>query len=68
MKKIEFKDQELKVLKLICRQMTAKEIGDKLGLSYRTVEGYRDNIIKKIGAKNSVGIVIYAVRKGIIRI
>ena len=32
MKKIEFKDQELKVLKLICRQMTAKEIGDKLGL------------------------------------
>jgi DNA-binding CsgD family transcriptional regulator len=67
-KKIEFKDQELKVLKLICRQMTAKEIGDKLGLSYRTVEGYRDNIIKKIGAKNSVGIVIYAVRKGIIRI
>ena len=46
--------------------MTAKEIGEKLELSHRTVEGYRDEILRKIGAKNSVGIALYAWKNNIV--
>ncbi len=46
--------------------MTAKEIGEKLELSHRTVEGYRDEILRKIGAKNSVGIALYAWKHNIV--
>jgi DNA-binding CsgD family transcriptional regulator len=65
-KKIDLTAQELKIIKLICKQLTAKEIGDRMGLSHRTVEGYRDEILRKIGAKNSVGIAIYAVKNNLI--
>jgi DNA-binding CsgD family transcriptional regulator len=65
-KKIEFTDRELAVMKLICRQLTSQEIGDKLGLSKRTVENYRENLQKKVKAKNVVGIVLYAVKNGLV--
>lgn len=68
MNKIVFTAQELKILKLICKQMTAKEIADKIGLSFRTVEDYRRKIQKKIGAKNVVGIAIYAVKANLIKV
>ena len=67
MKKIDFTAQELKIVKLICKQLTAKEIADRIGLSFRTVEDYRRKIQKKIGAKNVVGIAIYAVRNSLIK-
>ena len=67
MKKAELSAQELRIVKLICKQLTSKEIAEQVGLSYRTVEEYRGNIEKKIGAKNSVGIAIYALKQGIIR-
>jgi len=66
-KKAELSAQELRIVKLICKQLTSKEIAEQVGLSYRTVEEYRGNIEKKIGAKNSVGIAIYALKQGIIR-
>ena len=59
---------ETKLVKLICKQLTAKEIAEVMDLSYRTVEDYRSKIMKKIGAKNSVGIAIYAVKSGIYKI
>lgn len=68
MKTIAFTAQELKILKLICRQLTAKEIATKIGLSFRTVEDYRRKIQRKVGAKNVVGIAIYAVKHELIRV
>ena len=53
--------REIEVIKLICYEHTNQEISDKLFLSKRTVEGHRKNILQKIGAKNTVGLVIYAV-------
>jgi DNA-binding CsgD family transcriptional regulator len=61
-RKIHLTTQEVTIVRLICKQFTAKEIADKMGLSYRTVEGYRLEIQKKIGAKNLVGISLYAVK------
>jgi DNA-binding NarL/FixJ family response regulator len=60
--KIEFTDRELDIVRLICQQMTNKEIADSLYVSIRTVEGYRLRIQEKLDVKNSVGIVIYAIK------
>src|SRR6478752_3335300 len=59
---INFNDRETDIIKLICQQFTAQEIGDKLFLSKRTVEGYRTKILEKINAKNTAGVVIYALK------
>ena len=58
-------ERELDVLRLICQELTTTEIAGKLFLSPRTVEGYRNNILQKIGARNTAGIVVYAMSKGI---
>lgn len=58
-------DRELDVLRLICQELTTTEVAGKLFLSPRTVEGYRNNILQKIGARNTAGIVVYAMSKGL---
>ena len=61
----EFSEKEIAIIRLICEEYSNKEIGEKLELSKRTVEGYREKILEKIDAKNSVGIVIYAIKNKI---
>ena len=62
----DFTPQELNILKLICVELTIQEISDKIHLSPRTVEGYRQKILKKTNAKNTAGIVKFAMREGLI--
>jgi len=57
--------KEIDVIQCICEEMTNKEIADRFSLSIRTIEGYREKIQEKIGARNSAGIVIYAIRNKI---
>jgi DNA-binding NarL/FixJ family response regulator len=59
-------DRELEVLTLICQEYTSKEIGEKLYISARTVEGHRRSLQEKTGARNIVGLVLYAVRNGMV--
>jgi DNA-binding CsgD family transcriptional regulator len=54
------------VLKLICSQYTAKEIGEKLFITQRTVEGHKNRILLKTGVKNTAGLVIYSIQNNII--
>ncbi len=61
-KKVEFTDREKEVITLICKQYTNKEIAEELFISPRTVEGHRQKIQEKIEVKNSIGIVIYAIK------
>jgi len=58
-------ERELEVLRLICQELTTTEIAGKLFLSPRTVEGHRNNILLKIGARNTAGIVVYAMSRGL---
>jgi two-component system response regulator DegU len=58
-------ERELEVLRGICQELTTTEIAGKLFLSPRTVEGHRNNILLKIGARNTAGIVVYAMSKGL---
>jgi two-component system response regulator NreC len=65
---IRFTEREVEIIKLICRQLTNKEMADMLDLSIRTVETYREKIQEKTGAKNSIGIVIYAIKHDLVKI
>jgi DNA-binding NarL/FixJ family response regulator len=62
-----FTDREREIVRLICRQHTAQEIGVMLFLSKRTVEGYRTRILEKMDVKNTAGVVIFALKHSIIR-
>jgi two-component system response regulator NreC len=57
-----FTDREIEIIRLICQQLTAQEIADKVFLSKRTVEGHRTRILEKMNVKNTAGVVIYALR------
>jgi len=58
--------REQEVLQLICEEYTAKEIAEKLFLSVRTIEGHRNNILVKTGAKNTAGLVVYAMMNNVV--
>lgn len=58
-------DREIDVLKLICLEYTNKEIANQLFLSRRTIENHRQRILEKVGAKNTVGLVVYAIANNI---
>ena len=63
---VSFNEREIEIIKLICQQNSSKEISDKLYLSSRTVEGYRTKILEKMNAKNTVGVVVYALKHHLI--
>lgn len=55
-------NREVEVLKLICKQYSGIEIAEKLFLSSRTVEGHRNNLLRKTECKNMIGLIIYAIQ------
>ncbi len=63
---IRLNEKEIEILKLICEEHTAAEIGKKIFLSTRTVEGLRSVLLEKIGVRNTAGLVMYAVKNGIV--
>lgn len=64
----ELKDKEIEFLQFVCTEMTYKQIADKMNLSPKTIDGYRDNLFHKLDVKSRVGLVLYAVKKNIIKI
>lgn len=64
--KFELTKRELTILKLISEELTTAEIAEKLFLSVRTIEGYRKNLLSKLGVKNSAGLVLKAVKENIL--
>jgi len=63
---IDLSERELEVLKLICEEKTAAEIAKQIFLSPRSVEGIRQRLIEKVGVRNSAGLVMFAVKNGIV--
>ena len=63
---VNFNEREIEIIKLICQQYSTKEIGDKLFISPRTVEGYRTKILEKMNAKNTVGVVVFALKHDLV--
>jgi two-component system, NarL family, invasion response regulator UvrY len=61
-------DRELEFMKLVCTEWTYKEIADRMYLSPRTIDGYRDALFEKLNVRTRVGLAMYAVRSGIVSI
>ncbi|PVW13074.1 response regulator transcription factor [Marixanthomonas spongiae] len=62
---VELKEREVAFIKHACTEMTYKEIAEKMFLSPKTIEGYRDSIYEKLHLKNRIGLVLYAIRNGL---
>lgn len=60
--------RELTFLELCCSEMTYKEIADKMCLSPKTIDGYRASLFEKLEAKSRVGLVLFAVKSGIVQL
>jgi DNA-binding NarL/FixJ family response regulator len=58
--------REVEVLNLICQELTAQEIAEKLFISVRTVDGHRNNLLEKTGARNTAGLVIFAIKNNLV--
>lgn len=61
-------ERETEFLKLACTEMTYKEIADAMHLSPRTVDGYRDSLFHKLDLKTRTGLVIFAIKNGIVKL
>ncbi len=61
---VQLTEREVETLDLVCRGLTNPEIGAKLFISPRTVEGHRKNIMEKMGVRNTAGMIVYAIKKG----
>ena len=57
--------REIEVLKLIAQEFSNSEIAEKMYISIRTVDTHRRNLLEKLGAKNTAGLVKFAIQKGL---
>lgn len=57
---VQLSTRELEVLSYICHEYTTREIAEKLNLSEKTVKNHRNNLIEKVKARNTVGLVKFA--------
>ncbi len=53
--------REIEVVKLICEELSSEEIANKLFISKHSIDAYRKSIIQKLGVKNAIGIMRYAI-------
>lgn len=65
-KEVEVSEREKEVLQLICLEFTSQEIGEKMGISSRTVESIKERLMERFGLKNTAGLVFFAVKKNLI--
>ncbi|MBO0950986.1 response regulator transcription factor [Fibrella forsythiae] len=58
-------DRELTFVKHACSELTYVEIADRMCVSPRTVDGYREAVFEKLGVKSRQGLVMEAIRRGL---
>ncbi|MFK5957498.1 MAG: response regulator transcription factor [Lutibacter sp.] len=63
---VKLKERELEFLKLTCSEMTYKQIAEKMFLSPKTIENYREALFEKLDAKTRIGLVLYAIKEKIV--
>jgi two-component system, NarL family, response regulator DegU len=58
--------RELEVLRLICAELTMREIGQRLNISEKTVQNHRSNIMQKLSVSNTAGLVKWAISNPVV--
>ena len=61
-------DRELDFLKLACSELTYNEIAAKMFLSPKTIDGYRNALFERLNVKSRVGLALWAVKHGIVKL
>lgn len=65
---VELNENETQFLKLCCTELTYKEIAEKMFKSPRTIDGYRDALFAKLNITTRSGLVVYAIKTGLVSI
>lgn len=65
---VNLNERELRFLQLACTEKTYKEIADEMYVSPRTIDSYRDGLFERLQIKSRVGLVIYAIKNGIVTV
>lgn len=60
--------REIEFLKWACTELTYKQIAEQMNLSVRTIDGYRDALFDKLNLKSRTGLVVYAIKHGIVKL
>ncbi len=60
-------EKEREFLRLASTELTYREIADRMYLSPRTIDGYREQLFEKLQVKSRVGLVLFAIKHGIVR-
>lgn len=63
---VAFNNREIQILQLIALENSTAEIADRFFLSERTIEDIRREMLRKTGAKNAVGLIVYAIKNGLL--
>ena len=63
----QLRERERDVVVLVAEGLGNKQVGATLGISVKTVDSHRRNIMRKLGLKSSADLVRYAVRDGLVR-
>lgn len=63
---IQLTKRETEIIKMISEELTNAEIANKLGISVRTVDTHRRNLLQKLDVKNTAGLVRYALQNGLL--
>ena len=58
-------ERELEIVRLVASGYKNKEVGSSLSISERTVKTHLTNIFQKLGVRNRVGLVMYALKHGL---
>jgi DNA-binding NarL/FixJ family response regulator len=61
-------DREIDFLKLACSGLTYKEIADKMCVSPRSIDGYRDSLFEKLEVRSRVELAIFAIKHHLVKI
>jgi two-component system invasion response regulator UvrY len=61
-------ERETELLQHMASELTYKEIADKMFLSPKTVENHREKMCEKLQIKTRVGLVMYAIKNGIVKV
>jgi two-component system invasion response regulator UvrY len=64
--RVRLNEKETEFLKWACTDLSYKEIADKMGVSPRTVDGYRDALQDKLDCKGRIGLVLWAIKQGMV--
>jgi DNA-binding NarL/FixJ family response regulator len=65
---IDLTKREKEVLELICKGYSNQQISEELFISQRTVERHRSSLLYKTDSKNSVSLVVFAIKNGLVKI